>query len=263
MPLQERSVFTTQLAPLPQYLGEMSLSDFCLVPMGSTPWTLRLYDALFTGCIPVLLSDHIELPFDERIDWTAFTIKWPQADAERLPSFLLSLSQQQVRDKRRAIVAARHNFAWCGEGGAFAQLVATLNERKLGLRATLRDDYAWVETPLPASFWVEKPGDVAELLDKRCSAAAGQSSKALSPNDVVTISKGPFCVLRAALRQLEARVRPRKVHLIADSCDGVEDSLASFRVRCIELASVLPSVPAESLSRIPPERKGWCALYGS
>jgi len=296
-PEQEFTIFSTDTVPLQQYLREMSLSDFCLVPMGSTSWTLRLYDALFLGCVPVVLSDHIALPFEERIDWSKLVIKWPQADAERLPSFLLSLSQEHIRAKRHAIFAARHHFAWsCPEGGAFAQLVASLGARKQALHSTewtfdwtgLGQDLAerWLhvtETLLakqaqkPAvgqgNFWVDTPGDVHALFRKTDGCTGDHAPPQLTSTsedillggaqyDVVTVFRGkPNCVLRAALLSLEERlpVPPRKVHLVIDSCDGVEAGVSMHRVRCIELASALPGFPRRALDAIPSERKSWRA----
>ena len=288
-PEQERTIFSSEEVPLPQYLREMSMSDFCLVPMGSTSWTLRLYDALFLGCVPVILSDNIVLPFEERIDWSKLVIKWPQAHAERLPAFLLSLSQEHIRAKRHAIFAARHHFAWsCHEGGAFAQLVTSLEARKNALEGNLLRGLqqvwrAWAEPgqglaetklALPAtghgSFWVDAPGDVQALLNKTGGCTAGKHSHSAPSNsllggaggqyDVVSVFRGkPNCVLRAALESLEGRLRPRKIHLILDSCDGVEAELSMHRVRCIELASALPGFPGRALDAIPAERKSWRA----
>ncbi|CAD7968274.1 unnamed protein product [Amoebophrya sp. A25] len=37
---------------------------YCLAPKGLTSYTSRLYESFFAGCIPVLLSDDLEAPFD-------------------------------------------------------------------------------------------------------------------------------------------------------------------------------------------------------
>ena len=39
---KQRAIFSEDPVSLPLYLEEMSLSDFCLCPMGSTSWTLRM-----------------------------------------------------------------------------------------------------------------------------------------------------------------------------------------------------------------------------
>ena len=258
---QEHIVFSSQAVTLPQYLDEMSRSDFCIVPLGSSTWTLRLYDAIFTGCVPVILSDHIALPFDERIDWSELAIKWRQADAERLPTFLLSLSSAQVAAKRKAILAARHNLAWCGTGGAFEQLVVALEERKRGLPRRSREEALPTS---PASFWIEQPGDVDARVreTEHCTPSAswaprpGRAAANQRTHDVVTIIPRPTCVLRTALQSLETRLQPRKVHLILDSCDGVELALADLRVRCVELDAAVPAFPVEAMT-VPLARRYW------
>eukprot|EP00921_Rhytidocystis_pertsovi_P007974 GHVQ01013182.1.p1 GENE.GHVQ01013182.1~~GHVQ01013182.1.p1 ORF type:complete len:690 (-),score=142.70 GHVQ01013182.1:787-2856(-) len=55
----------------------MGNSVFCFVPRGKSGWSLRLFESLFAGCVPVLLSDNWELPFEDIFDVTKFVIKWP------------------------------------------------------------------------------------------------------------------------------------------------------------------------------------------
>ena len=39
-------------------------SVFCLCPAGDTPSSARLFDAIVSGCIPVVVSDELEVPFE-------------------------------------------------------------------------------------------------------------------------------------------------------------------------------------------------------
>ncbi|KAF4726987.1 hypothetical protein FOZ62_008280, partial [Perkinsus olseni] len=43
-------------------------SVFCLVPRGRVAWTVRLYEILWADCIPIILSDFLELPFEQLFD---------------------------------------------------------------------------------------------------------------------------------------------------------------------------------------------------
>uniref|UniRef100_A0A1D1Y8A1 Putative glucuronosyltransferase Os01g0926600 n=2 Tax=Anthurium amnicola TaxID=1678845 RepID=A0A1D1Y8A1_9ARAE len=52
----------------------MRSSDFCLHPAGDTPTSCRLFDAILSLCIPVIVSDNIELPFEGIIDYSEFSV---------------------------------------------------------------------------------------------------------------------------------------------------------------------------------------------
>lgn len=47
----------------------MQKSVFCLSPAGDTPSSARLFDAIVSGCIPVVVSDELELPFEGILDY--------------------------------------------------------------------------------------------------------------------------------------------------------------------------------------------------
>nr|GEW25559.1 probable arabinosyltransferase ARAD1 [Tanacetum cinerariifolium] len=57
-----------------QSIKGMRTSEFCLHPAGDTPTSCRLFDAIQSLCIPVIVSDNIELPFEGTIDYTEFSV---------------------------------------------------------------------------------------------------------------------------------------------------------------------------------------------
>lgn len=59
------------------YFEVMGASHFCLVPMGTSSWTNHLYESFFAGCVPVILSDDFELPFQATLPWQEMSVKWP------------------------------------------------------------------------------------------------------------------------------------------------------------------------------------------
>lgn len=52
----------------------MRSSKFCLHPAGDTPSSCRLFDAIVSHCVPVIVSDQIELPFEDQIDYSQFSL---------------------------------------------------------------------------------------------------------------------------------------------------------------------------------------------
>ncbi|XP_061338752.1 probable arabinosyltransferase ARAD1 [Gastrolobium bilobum] len=68
----ERSVATGENIKLSSQ--GMRSSKFCLHPAGDTPSSCRLFDAIVSHCVPVIVSDHIELPFEDEIDYSQFSV---------------------------------------------------------------------------------------------------------------------------------------------------------------------------------------------
>ncbi|KAG8372294.1 hypothetical protein BUALT_Bualt12G0051300 [Buddleja alternifolia] len=68
----------------------MHSSKFCLNIAGDTPSSNRLYDAIASHCVPVIISDEIELPFEDVIDYSEFCIFVRASDAVK-EKFLINL----------------------------------------------------------------------------------------------------------------------------------------------------------------------------
>lgn len=60
-----------------EYFNHLRSAKFCLAPRGESSWTLRFYESFFVECVPVILSDQVELPFQDVIDYSLVSIKWP------------------------------------------------------------------------------------------------------------------------------------------------------------------------------------------
>lgn len=61
--------------PSNKYQFHMSRAKFCPVCGGFSQWTPRLMEAIYFGCVPIILSDEWELPFSDVVDWTKFSIR--------------------------------------------------------------------------------------------------------------------------------------------------------------------------------------------
>ncbi|KAK4404623.1 putative arabinosyltransferase A [Sesamum angolense] len=75
----------------------MHSSKFCLNIAGDTPSSNRLFDAIASHCVPVIISDEIELPFEDVLDYSEFCIFVRTSDALRedfLINFIRNISKE-------------------------------------------------------------------------------------------------------------------------------------------------------------------------
>lgn len=68
----------------------MHSSKFCLHPAGDTPSACRLFDAIVSLCIPVIVSDYIELPFEDVIDYKKIAI-FVDTESATKPAYLTKM----------------------------------------------------------------------------------------------------------------------------------------------------------------------------
>ncbi|XP_021752272.1 probable arabinosyltransferase ARAD1 [Chenopodium quinoa] len=93
----------------------MRKSIFCLSPAGDTPSSARLFDAIFSGCIPVIVSDELELPFEGIIDYRKMAVFVSSNDALR-PGWLLThlkgFSPSQIKEKQKFLAMYSRHFIY-------------------------------------------------------------------------------------------------------------------------------------------------------
>ncbi|KAK6943927.1 Exostosin, GT47 domain [Dillenia turbinata] len=91
------------------YLEMMRKSRFCLCPSGYEVASPRVVEALYTGCVPVLISDHYVPPFSDVLNWKSFSVEVPPKDIPRLKEILSSISSRQyIRLHRRGVQIRKH-----------------------------------------------------------------------------------------------------------------------------------------------------------
>lgn len=76
----------------------MHSSKFCLNIAGDTPSSNRLFDAIASHCVPVIISDEIELPYEDVLDYSEFCIFVRNSDAIK-DKFLINLIRNIGRDE--------------------------------------------------------------------------------------------------------------------------------------------------------------------
>ncbi|KAF2306855.1 hypothetical protein GH714_022073 [Hevea brasiliensis] len=76
----------------------MHSSKFCLNIAGDTPSSNRLFDAIASHCVPVIISDDIELPYEDVLDYSQFCIFVRTSDAIK-EKFLVNMIRGIGKDE--------------------------------------------------------------------------------------------------------------------------------------------------------------------
>uniref|UniRef100_A0A1J3ECC8 Putative arabinosyltransferase ARAD1 n=1 Tax=Noccaea caerulescens TaxID=107243 RepID=A0A1J3ECC8_NOCCA len=76
----------------------MRSSKFCLNIAGDTPSSNRLFDAIASHCIPVIISDDIELPYEDVLNYNEFCVFVRSSDALK-KGFLMGLVRSIGREE--------------------------------------------------------------------------------------------------------------------------------------------------------------------
>jgi hypothetical protein len=106
---------------LQQYRESMLNTKFALCPKGVSPSSIRLFEAMEAGCVPVVIADQLVLP--EGPSWSDFLIKIPEAELQALPGILTAaepkfevmsqLSRQAWQDYFSPQATLNSLVSWC------------------------------------------------------------------------------------------------------------------------------------------------------
>ncbi|KAG2405430.1 arabinosyltransferase protein [Vigna angularis] len=113
----------------------MRSSKFCLNIAGDTPSSNRLFDAIASHCVPVIISDEIELPFEDVLDYSQFCIFVRTRDALKkryLIDFIRSIGEEEWTRmwNRLKEVESFYEFQFPSKEGDAVQMIWQAVKRK-------------------------------------------------------------------------------------------------------------------------------------
>lgn len=126
------------------HFAELHSAIFCLCPPGWAQWTVRFFESVQTGCLPVTFAPRpdpmpLRMPFEDHLDYSAFTVNVPPREIPQLKERLHAIASNRthLRAMQRALWRVRSLFDWtdASEHGAFHRTLEALHQRmasKLG-----------------------------------------------------------------------------------------------------------------------------------
>lgn len=110
------STDTASYAEHNTYLQKLLTSVFCLAPRGDTASSKRIYESIAAGCIPVIISDNLKLPFERQLEWNNIAVRFTEDEAIRTPLHILhtlrNMSNARIAEIRKYTQLYRSAFLW-------------------------------------------------------------------------------------------------------------------------------------------------------
>ncbi|XP_058204322.1 probable glycosyltransferase At5g03795 isoform X1 [Rhododendron vialii] len=97
------------------YETEFLRSKFCFHVKGFEVNTARIGDAMYYGCVPVILADHYDLPFGDILNWKSFSVVVETSDIPLMKSILKGIGDEEYLRLQKNVEKARKHFQWHGE----------------------------------------------------------------------------------------------------------------------------------------------------
>ncbi|PSS01659.1 Glycosyltransferase [Actinidia chinensis var. chinensis] len=94
------------------YDKELLGSKFCLHVKGFEINTARIGDALYYGCVPVIIANHYDLPFSDLLNWKSFSIVVATLDIPLLKEILKGVSSKEYLELQSNVLKVRRHFQW-------------------------------------------------------------------------------------------------------------------------------------------------------
>ncbi|KAF5938077.1 hypothetical protein HYC85_025583 [Camellia sinensis] len=96
------------------YATELLRSKYCLHAKGYEVNTARIGDALYYGCVPVILADYYDLPFADILNWKSFSVVVATVDIPLLKNILNEVGFDEYLRLQKNVLKVRRHFQWHG-----------------------------------------------------------------------------------------------------------------------------------------------------
>ncbi|MBA0766566.1 hypothetical protein Gotri_015596 [Gossypium trilobum] len=129
----------------------MHTSKFCLNPAGDTPSACRLFDSIVSLCVPVIVSDSIELPFEDIIDYKKFSV-FVETTTALKPGYLVSLlrkvPEQKIIEYQKALKEVKRYYDYTHPNGTVNEIWRQVSQKLPLIKLMINRDKRLVKREL-------------------------------------------------------------------------------------------------------------------
>jgi hypothetical protein len=126
----------------PLYAEIMMHAKWCFVPRGDSPNSRRLFDAMIAGCLPVIISDNIDLPFPDVVPYAEIAITVSEDEWSRDPRLTLrrlrEISKKEISSRQNTMERYVQMLDWRDGTEMLSQIVLALKNHRVSRRQMTR-----------------------------------------------------------------------------------------------------------------------------
>ncbi|KAI5582789.1 hypothetical protein BDE02_07G108700 [Populus trichocarpa] len=100
-------------AILDAYENELYGSKFCICPRGNNHvGGVCLTESMTFGCVPVILHDYYDFPFNDVLDWNNFSVILKEEHVPDLEKILKGIPEENYKKMHQNLLQVRKHFQW-------------------------------------------------------------------------------------------------------------------------------------------------------
>jgi hypothetical protein len=93
-----------------EYKDVLRESKFSLCPSGSGPNSIRIWESMSYGSIPVILADTLVLPEIQNVDWNDYFIIWKENSIDKLYDYLINFQKDKLEEMSNKNIQLYNKF---------------------------------------------------------------------------------------------------------------------------------------------------------
>ncbi|CAH9079928.1 unnamed protein product [Cuscuta epithymum] len=94
------------------YPEHMKSSKYCICPMGFEVNSPRIVEAIYYECVPVIIADNLVPPFNDVLNWSAFSVFVAEKDIPKLKDILLGIPMKHYLTMQNNVKKLQKHFLW-------------------------------------------------------------------------------------------------------------------------------------------------------